>query len=110
VNLVPIPDFAGDNAVHTIAQIMTLQGVAVPSPPRAVMLVFREITAGTTNSRIGDATVSTTRGIPFSSTDSLVLPALGGPSWYLNQPTYDLTKIFVFAANGDTLAIAIGVW
>ena len=106
MRLLSVPDFAGDGAAHSLAQILTLQGVALPVPPLARAIMIHEASPGTTNSRVGDATVAATRGLLFLTNDTVTLPQLGS-SLYSDSPMWSLTEVYVFAATGDTLAITL---
>jgi len=98
-----LPDFAGDGAVHSVASLIASAGL--PVPPTAYMILVREITGGSATSRIGDSTVAANRGMPFSASDNLLLPGVNaGVS--LSSLGWDLNQLFIYAASGDTLAIA----
>jgi hypothetical protein len=105
MTLVTLPDQAGDNAAHTIASLITAAGMTLPSPPLARTLLFREISGGTTGSRVGGSNVTGTRGIPFSASDNVMLPELLAGSG-LGDSAWDLTQVYVYLATGDTVAIA----
>ena len=99
MRIITVPDFPGDNGVHSLANL-----VGVPANTLVRGVLIREITAGTTSTRIGDLNVSATRGIPLSTTDSLALPQAG--AIYGESPMWNLSEVFVYAATGDTIAIA----
>ena len=77
MQLLAIPDYQGDNNSYSIAQIAQIQGVTLPSS-LAYMVAIREITAGTTNTRLGGPAVSATNGLPLTTADSLILPNNSG--------------------------------
>jgi hypothetical protein len=106
MRILTVPDFAGDGAAHSLAQIMTLKGVAVPTPPLARGVLIHEASAGSTNSRMGDATVSATQGLLLGLNDTLILPQLGS-MLYSDSPMWNLNDVYMFAATGDTLSIAL---
>jgi hypothetical protein len=113
MTFITIPDFPGDNAVHSIVSIMVIQGVAVPNPPLARMMVFREVTGGAAGTRLGGSNVSATNGIPFTTSDSLVLPALSFPpglSAFESPLGYPLDQIYLRVPTGDTVAIGFVVF
>jgi len=78
--------------------------LGVPANTLVRGLLMREVTAGTTHTRVGDQNVSATRGIPLSTTDSLPLPGVG--AIYGESPMWNLSEVYVYAATGDILAIA----
>jgi hypothetical protein len=106
--LTPISDFTGDGKAHSVAAIMTLKGVPLPVPPLVRAISFRVAGSGNspTYSRIGDQTVGAACGIPFNNTDDLVLPYASGPV-YGSSPVWDLTTIYIYAAAGEVLSIAL---
>jgi hypothetical protein len=106
MRLITIPDFAGDNAAHTIAQIMTLEAVPVPVPPLARGILIHEASAGTTSSRVGDQTVAATRGMLLSLNDTLILPQLGS-ALYSDSPMWDLNQVSLYTATGDVISITL---
>jgi len=105
MTLISIPDFAGDNKAHSILDLLRDAGMVIPAPPTAKALIFREISGGATSSRIGDLNVKATQGIPFSSTDSVLLPSVAVGDG-LTGAGWELSKVFIWAANGDTLSVS----
>jgi hypothetical protein len=109
MDLIAISDFNGSNAVHKVSDLFASAGVTLPSPPLVKLVLFREISGGTTNSRISGANVGPTRGIPFSTAENVVLPdtasggTLGGTAW-------NLDNVYVYAATGDVLSIAVALF
>jgi hypothetical protein len=54
---------------------------------------------------VGGPAVSATNGLPFSTTDNVLLPATAaGDS--LSSVAWNLNSVYVWAATGDTIAIA----
>jgi hypothetical protein len=108
MQLLAIPDYQGDNNSYSIAQIAQIQGVTLPSS-LAYMVAIREITAGTTNTRLGGPAVSATNGLPLTTADSLILPNNSGtlPIPMRNSGLYDLNDIWLWVPPGDTLAILL---
>jgi hypothetical protein len=106
MQLVTLPDLVGNNAVHRVTDLMTAAGVAVPTPPNARTVLVRELTGGTTGSRVGDANVSAARGVTLSASDSLLLPAIAIGAG-LQACFWDLSALYIYAATGDTLNIAL---
>jgi hypothetical protein len=107
MNIITLPDFTGDNQTHAISDLITAAGLSAPTT--ALMLVIREISGGASSSRVGGPNATANRGIPLNAADTLVLPAAGvGPT--PASITWDLTATYIYAASGDTLAIAYVIW
>jgi hypothetical protein len=106
--LVTLPDLVGDNQAHRLDDLMSADGIALPDPCVARLLIVRELTGGASGSRVGDDQVSATRGLTLSASEGVFLPpvAIGGG---LAECTWDLESLWVFAARGDTLNIAIAL-
>ena len=99
MRIITVPDFPGDGAVHSLANLL-----GVPSNTLARAVLLREISGGAASSRIGDQTVSATRGLPFNANDDLILPQAS--AIYGESPMWNLSDIYIFAATNDILAIA----
>jgi len=106
MQLVTLPDVVGNNTRQRITDLMTAAGVAVPTPANARMLVVRELSGGTTGSRIGDANVSAARGLTLNAQDSVILPTVTVGNG-LDACFWDLSAVYIWAATGDTLNIAL---
>jgi hypothetical protein len=65
-----------------------------------------DISGGATSSRLGNSSVGATRGLPFSASDSVVLPDVANAGT-LTGTTWDLSAIYVYAASGDVLSISV---
>jgi hypothetical protein len=103
-----IPDVAGNNTVKSIASLFTAAGVTLPPGNKVKWVRIVEISAGTTNTRVGNASVSNTNGMTLNvSADGLYLPAVAG---YADDSLYDLNQIYLYHATGDTISISVGVW
>lgn len=53
--------------------------------------------------RIGDSNVGSSRGTPIAAGGGFMLPTPNG-----GFPSYDLSTIYYYAANGDKLAVTYG--
>lgn len=102
LKLVAIPDVTGDGNIYSVAEVMNAKGITLPSPPIVRLILFSSLT-GNKTSRVGDATVSATCGIPFATT--LLLGAENAPATQL-IPGWDLSQLYIYAGAGDSIAIA----
>ena len=108
MKILHIPDVNGNNTVKSLASMFSSAGVQLPPGNKVKWVRLTEITAGTTNTRVGNSSVSTTNGMTLNATaDGLYLPAVAG---YDEDSLYDLNLIYIYHATGDTVSIAVGVW
>ena len=105
MNIVHIPDITGDGSVKSLAQIFAAAGVSLPQGNKVKWIYVTDIVKGSTTSRIGNASVSATQGMLCS--EPVDLRPIPG---YDNDSLYDLNQIYLFAATGDTISIAVGIW
>ena len=93
-------------APTTLADITgTGAAVQVQSSGTARWVLF---VAPTTNSavvRVGDSSVSTTRGAPMAAGGSVFYPPITTQVGDQKQPLYNLSAIYVYIANGDKVSI-----
>ena len=88
-------------AVHSLASVV-LGATAAPLSATSIRANWVQVqgSALTGAARIGDSTVSSTKGAILSSTgDSQFFPPLG------NANAYDLSSIYVLGTASDTLAV-----
>ena len=88
-----LPDIAGDNGVHnigTLAFANSLQNVAY---------WVQFIVTGTGTVRIGDSSVSASRGLPVVAGGGMMLPYFG------RTQQYTLGNISVYVPTGATLSV-----
>ena len=88
-------------AIHSLASVV-LSTTATPLSATSVRANWVQVqgSALTGAARVGDSTVSSTKGAILSSTgDSQFFPALG------NANAYDLSAIYVLGTASDTLAV-----
>jgi len=106
MRLVSIPDFNGDNARHSLSALFASGGVVLDSP-MAFMIVVVEVSTGTTNTRIGDINVTTTRGLPIgAAADKVVFPAITRQPTGTGWSSYHMDQIYIWAATGDTISLS----
>ena len=89
--------------LYTIADI-TPGGFATPLSATSVKAVWINLFASGTTIRVGDSSVSATRGVPVSTTGSPTQI----PRCDFNQGGYDLSKVYVFGTGGDKVSITYG--
>jgi len=90
-------DITGDGAVHTLASIPG-------APKKCKWFQFTGLTIGSTPGRLGDANISTSRGI--------TIPSGGGQVVYpiaIAMEFYDLTEIYYLLQSSDTAQAAFFV-
>ena len=85
-----LADITGDNAVHQIF---------LPEPARWVQVAV----TGSGTVRLGDSTVSSTRGLPLVAGAGQMLPSRGGLLRYQQEALY------VYVPSGATVSVAYGV-
>lgn len=107
LQIMTLPDFAGDGAIHSVASLIAAAGL--PPEAGAEMVVFRETSGGAAGSRIGGAEVSATRGLPFTSADSLTVPFLSDVYGSAGHTGWSLADLYIYAATGDTISIAYSI-
>src|SRR5262245_28872464 len=107
MNLITLPDLIGTDERHNIADLVAAAGHALPTPPLARIVLFHQITGGQTSSRVGDASVTSAYGLVLTPNETLLLPAVA-PFAY-DDGRWDLSALFLWAASGDTLTIALAL-
>jgi hypothetical protein len=108
MTLLTLPDYSGTNNVISISALMNLLGVPVPDPPTARAIYLAQISGGAASSRIGGSNVGNNRGLPFGTSQDVILRvAAGEPA---EQGAWRLDELFIYAASTDKLSITLGVY
>jgi len=99
------PDWTGDGVVHTLAQVEVLAGATPPANRPVVKWIQVTVIAGSGTGRLGSASVSATRGLPFG-------PSFGGsfsPAIAEYTSMYPLTGIYIYVPATMTVSISFGL-
>lgn len=99
-----IADISGDGSVHAVA-----------SSGFARWIQFSTCTSGATGCtantnvvRLGDSSISTSRGIPVPPGGTMFFPPLPQTPGNEARAQYDLSKIYYLVQSGDKLSITYG--
>lgn len=98
MQIVSLPLITGDGSKHALA--------AAGTYARWVQVVVRTIASSSVPVEIGDAAITTTRGIPLFQ--------VGASQFFPEHTTdsfsfYDLAEIYQLAASGDTISVVYGI-
>ena len=94
VTITSTADISGDGAVHQFASGGAARWVQFVCP-----------STNTSAVRIGDSTISTSKGVPCAPGGALLLPALPMTDSPASSPLYDLSSIYYLIQSGDKLSI-----
>jgi hypothetical protein len=92
LNLIPVADIAGDNAVHRLTTNTTAQSCIV-----------QVIVTGSGTVRVGDSTTSSTLGLPIAAGGAFMYP---NPGQQLG--CWRLAQIYLYVPSGATASVAYG--
>ncbi len=95
LNLIPLADIAGDNAVHRVSTNLS-----------AASCIVQVIAIGTGTVRLGDATTSSALGLPLvagTNGAGMTLPNPGP-----QQGCWSLAQIYIYVPSGVTVSVAYG--
>lgn len=88
-----LADITGDGSAHKIS--------STPIAARWIQIVA--ITGNSAVVRIGDSNVGSSRGTPVAAGGGFMMPPPNS-----SFPSYDLSQVYYYAANGDKLSVTWG--
>jgi len=98
IALSSVADLTGDGSTHAVAASGTARWVVVLAA-----------TSNTANVRVGDSTVSSTRGASILPGGSFMFPAMpSAPKMNTADQYYSLSGVYYYAAVGDKVSVVWG--
>lgn len=96
MTIIPLPDVVGASSAIAISTFTT-------QPVRARRIFLTAVTTST--ARLGDSTVSATKGVALPAAQTVIVSASDGDI----GDGIDLTRTFLFVPTGTTVTLSIGI-
>ena len=100
----PYDDITGDGSAHSLATLLNIKS----QPCAWFQITLVDNTSGSTI-RVGDETISATRGIPIGGTDGVLVTQFAPVNGQDRMINYDLKDVWLLIPNGDKVSVAYAV-